>query len=417
MTLVIAAITLIPFDFKAPQGLAVSFSGSPADIFENLVLFVPLGLLFLAARRRTGWRPLLEAFCLGLLVSTVLEACQLSLPGRYPSVIDVAANGCGACLGSATAACLRAGERPARESLLFAFEMPLMNVVYLLIPLLWLSSLSLGGEIDRLGLTAVLGVFGGGVLASVYVNRVRPGRKPGGLMPAVYAAGWFLVGTLPAIMVFPLEVSAAAAGVGAASQLSTWFWKRGAESEQRFELPTLKKAFPLFGVYLLLLSVWPTTLPVAEWPTGVDYQRLTDVQRIVFTARFIEVIAAFTLLGYLVAGMRSRKKESAVKTAGWVLGSSLAFSILEAVLRDFLSGPLSSLLEAAVFNLAALYGGLIYRLQLASIRRIQFQEWHPLSAQPPVPASGRRFQPWHRRNGDKADGAQRIGSRWSGRGR
>jgi hypothetical protein len=140
-----------------------------------------------------------------------------------------------------------------------------------------------------------------------------PDREQGGLMPAVYALGWFGVGMLPAITVFPLEVSALAMVVGAAAQLSAWRWKRGGKSERRFELPTLKKVFPLFGLYLLLLSVWPTTLPISEWSVGVDYKRFTEVERIAFTARFIEVIAAFTLLGYMVAEMRGRKDESTLK--------------------------------------------------------------------------------------------------------
>ena len=51
----------------------------------------------------------------------------------------------------------------------------LANIV-LLIPLLWLGGLSMGGELDRLGLTTVLGLFGGSVIASVYVNRT--GARP-----------------------------------------------------------------------------------------------------------------------------------------------------------------------------------------------------------------------------------------------
>lgn len=121
--------------------------------------------------------------------------------------------------------------------------------------------------------------------------------------------------------------------------------------------------FLIFGVYLALLSVWSSTLPLAEWSNNLDYKQLTEVQRIVFTARFIEVIAAFTLLGYMVAGMLGRKEESGLKTAGWVFGSSLTFSILTAILRDFLSGPLSFLLEVTLFSVAALYGALIYRLR------------------------------------------------------
>ena len=138
----------------------------------------------------------------------------------------------------------------------------------------------------------------------------------------------------------------------------------------------MKRLLPLYGVYLLLLSLWPTTLPLAEWSNGLDYKRLTEVQRMVFAARFIEVIAAFTLLGYMVAGMRSRKNESPLKMLSWVFGSASAFSILTAVLRDYFSGALSSVLEASLFTTASLYGALIYRLQLAGVRRMQAQEEH-----------------------------------------
>jgi hypothetical protein len=144
--------------------------------------------------------------------------------------------------------------------------------------------------------------------------------------------------------------------------------------ERRFELPTLNKVFPLYGLYLLLLSVWPTTLPLAEWPNGLDYKQLTEVQRIVFASRFIEVIAAFTLLGYMVAGMRGRKSESTLKTLAWVMACASAFSIMTAVLRDFISGPLSSVLEATLFTGASLYGAVIYRLQLAAVKRLKALE-------------------------------------------
>jgi hypothetical protein len=193
-------------------------------------------------------------------------------------------------------------------------------------------------------------------------------------MPAAFAAGWFMVGTLPAVVGFPVEVLTAAGIVAVAAGLSVLLWRRGNKSDRRFELPTLKRVFPLYGLFLLLLSVWPTTLQLAGWPNGLDYGQLTEVQRIVFASRFIEVIAAFTLLGYMVAGMRGRKSESALNMLSWVFGSALAFSILTAVLRDFISGPLSSVLEASLLTGAALYGAVIYRLQLAAIRRLKALE-------------------------------------------
>ena len=302
-----------------------------------------------------------------------LEACQLFLPGRNSSVIDVITNGMGVLLGAAVAAHLRSRVMKEPATFLRTFEMPLMNVVYLLIPLLWLGSFSIGGEIGRLWLVALLGVFGGSILASVYVNQMSAKQNLRGHILTIYVLAWFVIGAMPAIIVFPLEVSAIAVGVAAAAQLSAWFWKKGERSEHRFEVSTLKRILPLFAVYMMLVSIWPTTLPLAQWPNGFDYKRLSELQRIVFTARFIEVIAAFTLLGYMVAGLLDRKDESGLKTAGWVFGSSLTFSIVTALLRDLLNGPLSFLLEVILLTVAALYGALIYRLQLEAFRQASYQ--------------------------------------------
>jgi hypothetical protein len=216
---------------------------------------------------------------------------------------------------------------------------------------------------------ALLGVFGGSILASVYVNQMSAKQNLRGSILTIYVLAWFVIGAMPAVIVFPLEVSALAVGVAATAQLSAWLWKIGDKTEHRFEVSSLKRVFPLFGVYMLLVSIWPTTLPVTQWPTGLDYKRLTEFQRIVFAARFIEVIAAFTLLGYMVAGLLGRKDESGLKTAGWVFGSSIMFSIVAALLRDFLSEPLSFLLEVILLTVAALYGALIYRLQLEAFKR------------------------------------------------
>jgi hypothetical protein len=264
--------------------------------------------------------------------------------------------------------------RPEQVSTLFALEMPLMNVVYLVIPLLWLGSLSAGGEVHRLGLMLLLGVFGGCVLASVYAGRRRPGMPRGDPMPGLYALGWFLLGSLPALASFPLEVLAAAVMVGGTAQLSTRLWARRREAERRFEVATLQRVLPLYGLFLLLLAVWPSTLPLGEWAHGFDYGRLTEAERIGFASRFIEVIAAFTLLGYMVAEMRGRKPGSALKTQGWVCAAALAFSVPAAAVRDFAAGPLASVFEAALFTTAALYGAALYRLQLAAARRLQARQ-------------------------------------------
>jgi hypothetical protein len=198
MTLVVAAITLIPFEFKAPEHLNITLTGGVLDIIENIVLYLPLGFLFQLARRQAEFVSLLRALAFGVLVSAALEACQLFLPGRNSSLIDVATNGLGALMGAAMAAYLRTREWDEPVHLPFAPAMPLMNVVYLLIPMLWLGSLSMGGEINRLGLMTVLGVFGGSVLASAarepHEDQPEAGRTHAShlclwLVPDRYATG------------------------------------------------------------------------------------------------------------------------------------------------------------------------------------------------------------------------------------
>jgi hypothetical protein len=66
-----------------------------ADAFLNLVLFWPLG--FMAARR---FKSLPRSFLLGLCISGLLEAGQLSLPGRHASPADLLWNATGTMLGT-----------------------------------------------------------------------------------------------------------------------------------------------------------------------------------------------------------------------------------------------------------------------------------------------------------------------------
>ena len=88
MTLVIAATTLIPFEFKIPGRIHINLHGTFSDVIANVALFIPLGFLFQLARRCAGWRSLLQLLGFGVLISTAVEACQLFLPGRDSSVLE-----------------------------------------------------------------------------------------------------------------------------------------------------------------------------------------------------------------------------------------------------------------------------------------------------------------------------------------
>jgi glycopeptide antibiotics resistance protein len=319
MCIIVILITLIPFSFRLPAAFRISWSANVTDVVTNIILFLPIGFLFKLSRRGSKDRLCVKALGMGILLSSAIEFTQLFIPGRYTSGIDVLTNGLGAWLGAAAFELLREGSRQDYATRLFPLELPLMNLVYLLIPLMWLDGLSTGGEGPRLGLLFLLGLIGCGVLASIYMNRLK---QEGRLTPnrlSLFTMSWFIVAALPALLNFPVRAAGFAVLLSALMQIPARFPLQNKRGERRFERSTLNVLLPLYALYLLLLALWPTTVPFQDWQRSVSFQELTFDQRIVFTFRFIEIIGAFTLLGYMVAEMRGRKKESLWAALGWPL--------------------------------------------------------------------------------------------------
>ncbi|MFN8501155.1 VanZ family protein [Kouleothrix sp.] len=110
---VILHLTLRPYDFQIPSALRTAglagllgafLSGpvDPADILNNIVLFVPLGVGLAWLLERRGYRvrgALLLALALGAGLSLSVELIQLFLPTRTATPADVATNTFGAGAG------------------------------------------------------------------------------------------------------------------------------------------------------------------------------------------------------------------------------------------------------------------------------------------------------------------------------
>ena len=174
MVLVTAVITLAPFRFARPAVLTLSWLADPADVVANVLLFLPLGFLFrVSAPRAVGHVRTVIAAC---LVSVTFEAAQLFLPGRFASPVDVMSNTLGAGLGSLVhariAACLDG--RLVRG---LALELPLMVVVYLLVPLLWLDGFAAGHDGGG-SCSPLLGLAGAIVLAAIWRHRLAERGVP-----------------------------------------------------------------------------------------------------------------------------------------------------------------------------------------------------------------------------------------------
>ncbi|MFC1880621.1 VanZ family protein [Thermodesulfobacteriota bacterium] len=368
IVIVVVLITLIPFEFRIPDKIQFSWETYPEDFFANIILFLPVGFIFKLSRRANQDRFCINALIFGTLLSVAIEFAQLFVPGRYTSIIDVITNGSGAWLGGLIFVFLKQTLKEERAGRLPTLELPLMNLVYLLIPLMWLTGLSAGPEVLRWWLMVLLGLFGGGVLFSIYFYRLRGGGTVGPNKLSCFAMGWFYIGALPMLTGYPLRVIFFGAGLGAVSQLLARVLKAGNRTERRFELPTLKRLFPLYLIYLLLVAAWPTTVPLNEWQVFIDFKALTAGERIVFTFRFVELIAAFTLWGYMIAEMRGRKNEAAGKTFAWVLITALVASVVVIMLKGLPASIFFSLIETGLASAASLYGAVIYRVQLAAIR-------------------------------------------------
>ncbi len=370
MVFMVFLMTLFPFDFRIPTRIQIKILTDLADFMANIVLFIPIGFLFKLSRRPDKDALCLNVLFLGILLSIAIEFTQLFIPGRHTQVIDVINNGVGAWLGAILFVFLKRRLSGESAGKLFSLQLPLMNVVYLLIPLMWINGLTIGTEAVRLWLLLLLGLFGTGVLCSISIYQFR---KTGTLSLAklsFFAMTWFFIATLPVLLKFPLQITVFTISIGILAGLIVGILKAGKMNERRLELPTLKRILPLFILYLLLLVIWSTTSPIGAWLFKTDVQELVFNKRLVSTFRFIEFIAAFTLLGYMIAEMRGRKNESAGKTLGWIFFTALIVSIIIEIIRGYPPLIRSSILEIVFTTAAALYGGVIYRLQLAAIQRL-----------------------------------------------
>ena len=401
---VVVIVTLVPFDFGMPASFHLSWKADLADAVANVGMFIPLGFLAqltLTVEDPLARRPLL----LGLALSAAVEAAQLFLPSRFPSPFDVCTNGLGAWLGGLSAGALRRRIQvtPALIGAL-ALELPLMGLVYLLVPLLWVSGLAATGEPHRLLLAGLLGLAGAQVLGAVYRHRLGPADAlPLGRV-ALGAGAWFLVGAVAGLATAPLAVAGGSAVIAGA----TWVWgseRRPANAlERRFEAETLRRVTPVLALYLLLQVSWPPWSALGSWHGSLGFGHVWGATGTREILRTLEHLAAFTVLGYAVAEARGRREGPFRSSLGALAGTGGAVAMGLEVLSAMHQGPGGSLLRAALATATAVYGGGIYHLQRSHIRWL-LARGRSVPAEPHV-AQRQRGQHEQRQHGRGDEAAQ-----------
>jgi hypothetical protein len=361
-------ITLLPFNFRRPDEWRVMLGGDPVDFVANVLLFVPLGFFYrLAQPSRSGSAVLVLA--VGALVSLAIETAQLFEAVRNASPLDVAANAGGAWLGALAADRVgRGAQAGGRLVGWLVLELPLMGLVYLLVPLLWIDALSPAAEAARGAMAPLLGAFGALLLGGMQRHYFAPAGTSVPHRTAAYAALWFLAGAFPALATRPAGVAIGTVGVGI---LCWWYGRRapGAPaSNRRFEASLLERAAPFYAAYLVLVAAVPLRDGIGAWTGYAGFPDSASAQ--IEIVRLLELVAAFTLIGYMVAEFRGRAiaryRDALPRLVAWAAALGCA---LEA-LWGLRAGHGASLARGGLVAAAALYGGWLYYLQREHVVRL-----------------------------------------------
>ena len=391
LALSVAIITLAPFDFllDAPHGLSGEWTGK--DLILNVVMFLPLGFIHELMqsteqrRTRTRRRTLLRR---ALLLSGTIELLQVWLPYRYPSLLDLGTNSAGALLGGWGYHALTRRMDEGRVVQLLALEVPLMAIAYLLVPLTWLVGLGAEADPTRRWLLLPLAAIGAMVLTTVHGRFVRtPGQPHWGWL-AIGLSAWTLVTMGPGSRGEPRWMVAAllTIGVSASARLVSLRWfQRDAAHRPRIERPTLLVVLPLLGVHIVASALWPflSTPPGTlrwTWEWSLTPGTVPFSTPLVLIA--LEQVAAFALLGYVVAEFGGRRARRFRHGLPWLLGFTGIGAALVQLGRGWhpLLGASLSLFCCSVA--AAIFGAWVYVLQRAHVQALVRRRDRALVASP-----------------------------------
>lgn len=368
--LAIVLMTWAPFRFIWPRAVEIMWRFPLFDVVANIALFVPVGFLLCASgistNPRSKPRRWEKAVLFGVIFSVVIEVGQIFLVERYTSFWDVLWNGLGTMVGAfvhsrlATVLSRFLPDHP-------TFELPMMNIVYLATIAMWFNGFASVEEPLRPLLGPLLAVIGVIVIAAVWRYRLAAVFTRHQATLGVLA--WYIVAAAPSVVTSPVVVAASAVGVVILAWILTGLRGPIDSDERRFEHPTLRQVAIPIALYLVFLALWPLPFQLGTLEVVFHLPRLSPDPTIPLIFGILEHHAAFTILGFIVAEMRGRIDESILKTLGWVLAASLFSSFAFQTLQGLHHGLHASVIEAITTVLAAVTGGLLYRVQLAFVRQ------------------------------------------------
>lgn len=360
ITLIILLLTLNPFYFAFPMHVSFHWESSWGNLISNILLFLPIGFLYRLTTKRRG------ALLLGTGMSLTIEIIQIFIPARTPSIIDILANTFGAGLGAYLSELL-SGWIVITPGIVnqLRLETPLMGTIYLFVPLLWIDTFAWNDSYNHLALTSLVGICGAIIFSDLFRHwwSLVNGRV---VLFASLATGlWFFIGAGPNLVHSYLIVII---GFGAMllGALLTGF--RRTIKDRRFEQNTLRRVFPFFAFYMMLLTFWLPFSALGSWQIFFGFtNRVTETSMEVLYPR-LEYLVAFTVLGYLLAEWRGRQEISLSKDIPRLFAIILGIALCLECFSGFQIGRGASVIRLVLTIASALFGGIIYHFSRAHIR-------------------------------------------------
>jgi glycopeptide antibiotics resistance protein len=375
MMIIILVITLAPFRYHLPPKYGLIWFWNYKEVLQNVFLFMPFGFLIHTVIGKNNRHYLLVTFLLGALLSSFVEINQIFIYRRMTSLIDVAANATGAFLGALFYLGLK--KRLSKISGKIILEIPLMNLLFLLIPLLWLSGLAIGKEMQRIVLFLPLGLMGTLLISDVFHNRAQNQNMRNKALFVLMFLGWFITGALPALLEFPKIILLFSAVLGATILLFIFIPKKKRRADTRFELRSLKKIVPVYFIYLILLNRWPIKSFSFNYDFAFVPPDLFSNSDLDYIIRTIQLFSSFTIVGYILYQYLNRAHPT--QTVTKLIVSLLVIALVIELPRGFHPSQQAAFINVFFNFFWGLFGALIYILQLHYFKVLQAaQEEEPL---------------------------------------
>lgn len=366
MLIFVLMITLAPFSYHIPERLAVFWFWELKEMLQNVFLFVPFGFLLHSVINPSRKGYLHKVFWASLGLSTFIEFNQFYIYTRMTSLYDIFANTGGGVIGALFYNLIR--EKLNQLSGKMVLDMPLTNLLFLLVPLLWLSSLAIGNQLQRIWLLLPLGLIGLIIVADLFTNRIHPSWI-NRLFTLLFYEAWFLSGAFPALIEYPKIVALMAFVCGIVLGVILLLYTPPKNGEQRFELSALKKIVPLYALYLIVLNRWPMRSFTFDYnftfvPEGLFTN--SDLDDII---RMIQLFSSFTIVGYVMYQYINRKhpRNSLLKLVFFLLVAAVFIEMP----RGFNPSQQATLTYIFFDFFWGLFGSLIYILQLHYYKAIK----------------------------------------------